>query len=58
MLDVASVVGTRLNVLAMCSIEKDILDKIDLKKIDLGTALEDFVSRNARRCFFKSTGAL
>jgi hypothetical protein len=32
MFDVASGVGKRLNVLAMCSIENDILDKIDLLK--------------------------
>jgi len=38
----------RLNSLAMCSIEKDILDKIDLDIV-----LEDFASRNARRRFFK-----
>jgi hypothetical protein len=38
----------RLNGLAMCSIEKDILDKIDLDAV-----LEDFASRNARRRFFK-----
>jgi hypothetical protein len=38
----------RLNGLAMCSIEKDILDKIDLD-----TVLKDFASRNARRRFFK-----
>jgi hypothetical protein len=37
----------RLNGLAMCSIEKDILDKIDLD-----TVLKDFASRNARRRFF------
>jgi hypothetical protein len=55
MLDVALGVGTRLNVLAMCNTEKDILDKMDL-----GTVLKDFVSRNGRRCFFfkKSTEAL
>ena len=38
----------RLNSLAMCSIEKDILDKIDLDIV-----LEDFASGNARRRFFK-----
>jgi len=38
----------RLNGLAMCSIEKDILDTIDLESV-----LEDFASRNARRRFFK-----
>ncbi|XP_066365377.1 uncharacterized protein [Miscanthus floridulus] len=38
----------RLNGLAMCSIEKDILDKIDLDIV-----IEDFASRNARRRFFK-----
>jgi hypothetical protein len=43
----------RLNGLAMCSIEKDILDKIDLD-----TVLEDFASRNARRRFLKSTEVL
>ena len=37
----------RLNGLAMCSIEKDILDNIDLD-----TILNDFVSRNARMSFF------
>ena len=37
----------RLNVLAMCSIEKNILDDINLD-----TVLEDFASRNARRRFF------
>ena len=36
----------RLNGLAMCSIEKDILDNIDLD-----TIINDFVSRNARRSF-------
>ena len=34
----------RLNGLAMCSIEKDILDDINLD-----TVFEDFASRNARR---------
>ena len=38
----------RLNGLAMCSIEKDILDKIDLDIV-----IEDFASRNARRRVFK-----
>ena len=38
----------RLNGLAMCSIEKDILDIIDLESV-----LEDFASRNARRRFLK-----
>jgi hypothetical protein len=38
----------RLNDLAMCSIEKDILDIIDLDIV-----LEDFALRNARRRFFK-----
>ena len=38
----------RLNGLAMCSIEKDVLDNINLD-----TVLEDFASRNARRRFFK-----
>ena len=38
----------RLNGLAMCSIEKDILDTIDLESV-----LEDFASRNVRRRFFK-----
>ena len=38
----------RLNGLAMCSIEKDILDKIDLDIV-----IKDFASRNARRRFFK-----
>ena len=37
----------RLNGLAMCSIEQDILDDINLD-----TVLEDFASRNARRRFF------
>ena len=37
----------RLNGLAMCSIEKDILDNIDLD-----TILNYFASRNARRIFF------
>jgi hypothetical protein len=43
----------RLNGLAMCSIENDILDTIDLESV-----LEDFASRNARRRFLKSTEAL
>ncbi|XP_066375027.1 uncharacterized protein [Miscanthus floridulus] len=38
----------RLNGLAMCSIEKNILDTIDLESV-----LEDFASRNVRRRFFK-----
>jgi hypothetical protein len=38
----------RLNGLAMCSIEKDILDTIDLDSI-----LEDFASKNAQRRLFK-----
>jgi hypothetical protein len=38
----------RLNGLAMCSIEKDILDTIDLDNI-----LEDFASKNAQRRLFK-----
>ena len=37
----------RLNGLAMCSIEQDILDDINFD-----TVLEDFASRNARRSFF------
>ena len=37
----------RLNSLAMCSIEKDILEDINLD-----TILEDFAPRNARRRFF------
>jgi hypothetical protein len=37
----------RLNGLAMCSIEKDILDTIDFN-----TILNDFASRNARRSIF------
>ena len=37
----------RLNGLAMCCIEKDILDNIDLDIV-----LNDFASRNARRSFF------
>ena len=36
-----------LNGLAMCTIEKDILDTIDLD-----TVLDDFASRNARRSIF------
>ena len=36
----------RLNGLAMCSIEKDILDNLDLD-----TIINDFASRNARRSF-------
>jgi hypothetical protein len=38
----------RLNDLAMCSIEKDILDKIDLDIV-----IEDFASRNTLKRFFK-----
>jgi hypothetical protein len=38
----------RLNGLAMCSIEKDILDTIDLD-----STLEDFASKSAQRCLFK-----
>ena len=38
----------RLNGLAMCSIEAEILDNIDLDVV-----LNDFASRNARRHFFK-----
>ena len=37
----------RLNGLATCCIEKDILDRIDLD-----TLINDFASRNARRSFF------
>jgi len=37
----------RLNGLAMCTIERDILDTIDLN-----TVLDDFASRNARRSIF------
>ena len=37
----------RLNGLAMCCIEKDILENIDLDIV-----LNDFASRNARRSFF------
>ncbi|KAG2597559.1 hypothetical protein PVAP13_5KG132507 [Panicum virgatum] len=37
----------RLNGLTMCSIEKDILDNLDLD-----TIINDFASRNARRIFF------
>jgi len=37
----------RLNGLAMCTIERDILDTIDLN-----TVLDDFASRNARRTIF------
>jgi hypothetical protein len=37
----------RLNGLAMCSIEKNILDNIDLDIV-----LNDFASRNARRSIF------
>jgi hypothetical protein len=38
----------RLNGLAMCNIEKDILDTIDLDLV-----LEDFTLRNAQRRFLK-----
>jgi hypothetical protein len=38
----------RLNGLAMCSIEKDILNKIDLDVV-----IEDFALRNTRRWVFK-----
>nr|TKW28024.1 hypothetical protein SEVIR_3G296400v2 [Setaria viridis] len=44
---VASAERKRLNGLAMCSIEKDVLDDINLD-----TVIEDFASRNARRQFF------
>ena len=37
----------RLNGLAMCCIEKDMLDNIDLD-----TIISDFASKNARRCRF------
>jgi hypothetical protein len=37
----------RLNGLAMCTIERDILDTIDLN-----TVLDDFASRNVRRNIF------
>jgi hypothetical protein len=37
----------RLNGLAMCTIEKDILDTLDLNAV-----LDDFASRNARRKIF------
>jgi hypothetical protein len=37
----------RLNGLAMCSIEKDILDNINLDSV-----INDFASRNGRRSFF------
>jgi hypothetical protein len=37
----------RLNGLAMCNIEKDIL-----RNIDLDNVLNDFASKNARRSFF------
>ena len=37
----------RLNGLAMCNIEKDILDNLDLD-----TIINDFASRNAHRSFF------
>jgi len=37
----------RLNGLAMCTIEKDILDTIDLD-----TVIDDFASRNVRRSIF------
>ena len=37
----------RLNALAMCTIERAILDTIDLN-----TVLDDFASRNARRSIF------
>jgi hypothetical protein len=39
----------RLNGLAICSIEKDILDTIDLESV-----LEDFAPRNVRRRFLKA----
>jgi hypothetical protein len=42
----------RLNGLATCCIEKDILDNINLDSV-----LDDFASRNARRSFFRSTQA-
>lgn len=42
----------RLNGLAMCSIEKNILDKMDLQ-----TIIDDFASRNVRRSsFYKGHG--
>ena len=37
----------RLNGLAMCTIERDILDTIDLN-----TVFDDFASRNTRRSIF------
>jgi len=43
----------RLNGLAMCSIEAEILDNIDLDVV-----LNDFASRNAHRHFFKKNGRL
>ena len=43
----------RLNGFAMCSIEKDILDKIDLDIV-----LEDFHQEMLEGCFKKSTEAL
>ena len=44
----SSMLQDRLNGLAMCSIEAEILDNIDLDVV-----LNDFASRNARRHFFK-----
>ena len=44
---ISAMLQERLNGLAMCSIEQDILDDINFD-----TVLEDFASRNARRRFF------
>ena len=43
----------RLNGLAMCSIEAEIMDSINLDVV-----LNDFASRNARRHFFKKNGRI
>jgi len=42
----------RLNGLAMCNIEKDILDTIDLESV-----IEDFASKNTGRQFLKKHGS-
>ena len=43
----------RLNGLAMCCIEREVLENIDLDVV-----LNDFASRNARRHFFKKNGRI
>ena len=43
----------RLNGLATCCIEKDILDSINVDSV-----LDDFASRNARRSFFSKHSSL